>query len=338
MTVAPSNTVSIRVVRELLHTVEHAGISRATFLQATQLDSSQLDSQDARISRSAIHRLCELAIELTENPALGLHWGEGLDPNAFAPISHLLSHSPTLRDAFESLTRFQAVLSDDLGYALIERDDQVIVRCSSLSGESLAVQRFVAEMLVTGLYRLVRFFNPRGRMACVSLAYSAPAYRDEYTRVFEAAERFDQPFTGLVFDSALMSSSSPHRDEDLHEALRSVVERRVVRLSQQTPFARKVYDVLVQQRSPQRMDMDAVARRLGLSTRSLRRRLSDEGKPYGAIVNEACAVAAKRLLLETQHTIQEVAYEIGFSEPAAFHRAFKRWTGMTPSEFRQHGR
>jgi AraC-like DNA-binding protein len=328
-------TVSIWVVRGLVHTVEQAGVPRDKLFRAAGLDPSQLDSPEARLPRWVVYRLCELATEFTADPALGLHWAESPDGSAFAPLSHLIAHAATLRQAFDALSQFQPLLSDHFGYERFERDNKVTVQCLNLPGESLAIQRFVAEMLVIGVWRLVRFFNPRVRVERVSFAYPAPAYKSEYTRVFDGAERFDEPFTGIVFDSAFMNAPSPSKDVDLHEALRSVAERRVLRLTERTPYAQRVRDVLVSLGSPHQSDMRAAARALGISVRSLRRRLAAEGKAYNAILKDACAIVAKRLLLDRRRTIQEAAYELGFSDTTAFHRAFKRWTGMTPSAFRQ---
>jgi AraC-like DNA-binding protein len=322
------------VVRGLLHTVEQSGVSQLRLLRAANLDPLQLDSAEARLPRWVVYRLCELAMELTGDPALGLHWGERLDTSAFPPISHLISHTATLRQAFEALARFQPLLSDQLGFELIERDGKVIVQCHNMPDESLPTQRFVAEMIVIGMFRLVRFFNPLAQLDRVSFAYAAPSYQGDYARVFERAARFDQPFTGIVFDSALMNTASPYKDADLHDALRSIVERRVLRLIERAPYAQRVSDFLVQQSSPQQCAMATVASALGLSVRSLRRRLADEDKAYGTVVNEACAIVAKRLLVE-RPTIQEAAFEMGFAGTTAFYRAFKRWTGTTPSAFRK---
>src|SRR5262249_48691500 len=112
-------------------------------------------------------------------------------------------------------------------------------------------------------------------------------------------------------------------------------ERRTMRLTHGVPYALRVREFLVQQGSPRRIDMETVARALGLSVRSLRRRLASEGKPYSAVENDALAIVAKHLLRDKQRTIHETAYEMGFSDTTTFHRAFKRWTGTTPSAYRE---
>jgi len=80
--------------------------------------------------------------------------------------------------------------------------------------------------------------------------------------------------------------------------------------------------------------MRTVARALGLSVRSLRRRLVAEGVSYTSVANDALAMVAKHYLVDEQYSIQQTAHEMGFSDPRAFHRAFKSWTGMTPDAFR----
>ena len=314
------------VVRALVDAVETAGVSQGKFLRAAHISPEQLDALDARVSRSEVYRLCELAMDLTGDPALGLHWSDRLNVNSFHLVSDLLSHAPTLRQAFESLFRFHQLLTDHAMFELQERADKVLVTTMLAPGESPRIQRFLAEMQLVGFFRLLRVFNPHARPDRASFAYPAPNYRADYRRILEGTECFDQRITGLVFDRALMGSVSPYNDEDVHNALRSIAERRLLRLTHRTPFALRVRDLLVKCPPDERPEMKNIARSLGLSVRSLRRRLSAEGHTYNAV--------AKDLVRHPKRTIQETAFEMGFSDASAFNRAFKRWTGTTPRAFR----
>jgi AraC-like DNA-binding protein len=196
------------------------------------------------------------------------------------------------------------------------------------------MQRFASEMLVVGLTRLISSFSPQARVDSVSFEYATPEYEQEYARVLEVTPTFGQPATSIVFDRALMNVVSLHRDEDVHEALRAVAERRIRRLTQDASFTSRLRDLLIEQGRTQQPDMDRVARTLGLSKRSLRRRLVAEGSSYKTVVKEALALVAKQYLRDKRLTIQETAYEMGFADTSTFHRAFKRWTGRTPSVYR----
>lgn len=327
-------TLSGRIVQALLEAVEMVGVPRMRLLRAAQLEPGQLDIAQDRIPCSEVYRLCELAVDLTGDPALGLHWAEKLNGDTFNPVSHILAHAATLRQAFESLSQFGRLLTDQPSHELHEFEDTVTVLCVPPPSAALRVRRFTAEMLLTSLVRLIRSFSVHARPIRVNLDYPAPSYGAEYTRVFGGTERFDQPYSGIVFDRALMNAVSPHKDEDVHSALRSIAEQRVLQLTARVPYSVRVREFLVQHAPSGRAEMETVARSLGLSVRSLRRRLDAEGKTFNAAANEAQAIVAKNLLGNTQRTIQEVAYELGFADTTSFHRAFKRWTGATPLEYR----
>jgi AraC-like DNA-binding protein len=333
-----TSTVSMLVVRGLVGAVERAGSERVELLRAAGLDPGQLEPGDGRLPLRDVYRICGAALDLTGDPALGLHWAERWTGTAFVPVSYLIAHSRSLRHAFESLSRYGTLLSDEPGYELLERGSSVTLRCSTPADEPLRVRRFIAEMVVASFFRILRARNAPGQPERVSFEYAAPAYGEEYARVFDGAARFEQPFTGLVFDRALLDSAQPNQDEGIHEAMRTLAERRVSRLAQQVPYALRVRELLIERGWPGRVDMQAVARALGLSVRSLRRRLASEGKAYAQLEHDAFTIVATRLLRDQRRTIQEAAYEMGFSDTSTFHRAFKRATGTTPSKYRQSQR
>jgi AraC-like DNA-binding protein len=332
---SPDSTVSMLIVRGLVEAVERLGVPGHQLLKAAQLAPELLEAGDTRMPIATIFQLCELATELTGNPAFGLHWAERIGEGTFLPVSPLIAHASTLRRGLDALSRFYPLLCDTPSFEFTEQGDTVALCVVGLSGDSARMQRFMSEMIVGGFYRIVRYFKPASRIESVSFSYPEPSYVEAYARVFDDLQRFDQPFTGMVFESAVLDRPAPHEDREIHEALESLAERRLLRVKNRFSYALRVREVLVNNGTPQRSDMETVARAMGLSVRSLRRSLEAEGTSFSGIVNELLAKTAQQLLQDEQRTIQEIAYEMGFSDASTFHRAFKSWTGMTPSTFRK---
>lgn len=327
------STISIRVAQGLVDAVAASGIDRKTFLAKAQFDTSVLDDEDGRLPRSHMFRLCELALDLTGDEAFGLHWGEQCTDSTFTPLSHLIAHSANLREGFQTLFEFQRLMTDEVRYELVEEGEHVTLRLHSASDGAPRICKFVTEMEAVGIYRLMRSFGADVRPEYVNFAYRAPDYRSEYARIFHGIERFEQPFSGLTFSRTLMSSVPPHKDDDVRSALQAIASRRVLRLTKRTPYALRVRDQLVKLGPCVRSDMSQVAHELGMSVRSLRRRLEAEGETFNAVANEAAAIIAKQLLEDKHKSIQEAAFEMGFADASGFHRAFKRWTGVTPRSY-----
>ena len=330
--------MSMQIVQGIVAAVERTGVPRRKYLRAAELEEGSLDDPEQRLNREEVFRLTELALDVSDDPAFGLHWCEGLSQHSFALLSNLLAHAPNLRNAFQTLFQFGKLLNDDMQLELVERDGAAILRCDGPIGNSLRYERIVAEMVTLGMYMLIRQFDPDATVERVSFAYAAPDYRREYTRVFTSAERFSQPFTGLVFDAALLDAQSPYKDENLLINLRSVAEQRIARLGRTTPYWQQVAEFLRQQPAPHRVMMADVAQALSVSERSLQRSLTASGRSYRTIANAAAAATATRLLERDLLSIKQTAHEMGFSEPSSFHRAFKRWTGKTPGVLRSRPR
>jgi AraC-like DNA-binding protein len=327
--------VSMRVVRTLVDAVAQSGVPQADFLRAAGLDLERFSQTDARLPRSELFRLFELALEVTGDPAFGLHSIEHMASDALNPIGALVVHSATLREALNVIQEFRGLLGDEASFRIEEEDGKALVRVDALPDENMRVRRFLAEVVIAGLFRTIRRFRCEACVDYVAFEYPSPDYEPEYARIFEGLARFERSFTGLSLDSRLLSAAAPHPDADLHQALRVFARRRVAQLKGSVPYAARVHQFLVWQRPPRDMRMAAVASALGVSARTLRRHLAAEGRSFASVLGEAQAVIAKSCLLDEQRTIVETAAELGFADATGFHRAFKRWTGLTPSQFRR---
>lgn len=330
--------VSMRVVQNLVNSVAEAKVSPAALLRATPLDVAGLGSLDRSVPRTTLYQLIERALELTGDPALGLHSMEKLPSEALDPIAALVNHSSTWQEAMSSVQEFRGLLSDDAGFRIREEAGKLIVQSIHTPAQSLLVRRFLAEITYSGLFRVIQRFRAEAHIDHISFEYSAPSYVSEYTRIFRGLARFDQPQTSLRFDPALMTVAAPYPDAELHQTLSALARRRLLKNPHQLPYSMRVYQSLIWQKSPRDIKMSSTARSLGVSVRTLRRYLTAEAKSYADIVNEALVTIAKTSLRDERRTIMETALDLGFADNTSFHRAFKRWTGLTPMEYQRENR
>jgi AraC-like DNA-binding protein len=325
-------SLSVVLVRALIECVEHLGIRREAFLEAARLSSDIIDQSDGRISLEDYDTLQEVARTLTGEQALGLRMGEVASATTHSVTAHLVAYAPTLGDAIDGLVRYQRLLT---GRPIISlrQDATTATLLYDVAPGTLECRRFRAEVAVTGFCRMVRFFGRDRGPDLVAFEHEAPPYRAEYARLFDGAEQFSRSFSGLVFPRELLSASQMHGDPEFHAALRSQAEKKLSRLLGETSYAERVREHVLDPRATNRRDMASAARALGLSPRSLRRKLQREGASFSDVVDDALAALAKRLLADEARSIEATAYELGFSAPSAFHKAFKRWTGVTPKDY-----
>jgi AraC-like DNA-binding protein len=191
------------------------------------------------------------------------------------------------------------------------------------------------EFIVGSSLRLLRLFaGAAGTLSSAHFTYPAPAHRSEYARVFGGVERFEEPFTGIAVHRRLLDARQLCHDAELERDLRVHAEARLRRSTTPNVYAKRVRDGLLECTVSGQTDMKTLAARLGMSERSLRRHLAAEGVSFPSLRIEALSEQAKLLLAEPARPIKEIASTMGFSDVTAFHRAFRRWTGMTATAFR----
>lgn len=327
--------VSIILVRGVVEAVERIGIARDDLLHAAGLERERLGDGAGRASFTEYDRLQCAAVELTGDDALGLHIGERTNSVAFNVFASSIGHAATLREGVTTFLRFESLLHDGPSSSFHEARQTATLCFRPIRGTACG-ERFNAEMFVAAFLRLVRHFagpDTSVRRACFE--YAAPHYVSEYSRIFQEAECFEQPFTGIEFDRALLNRVSLHADEAMHQMAEAQASRQMTRVLRETTFATRVLEYLTAGAAAERPEMNEVAQRFGMSARSMRRRLDSEGVRYPELVDKALATLAQRMLRDPKQSIASVAYQMGFSAPSAFHRAFKRWTGITPEHYRK---
>lgn len=326
--------VSILMVRALVGVVESAGATRDQFFAASGLDPRVLEDGNAWLPISTYQHSIDAAISVSGDPAFGLHMGERASTAMFDVLGPLAAHASTLRHCVDTMTRYSRLVAEGYEPRLHEAGKQASIRFAALRGD-LASVRLTAEFAMSALLQMLRqFAGHRAKPSRVSFAYPEPAYVAEYKRVFGDAVRFDQPHTEVSFPQSWLDKPQLYQSPHLYSVLKSQAELSLGRLERDATYTARV-EQLLSDNSPRQMTMDEVARELGMSRRSLRRRLEAEDTSFGDLAERNRITTAKRMLENPRRSIQETAFALGFAAPAAFHRAFKRWTGMTPKQYQE---
>ncbi len=326
-------SVAVPMVRALIEVVEHAGVPRREFLKAAGLLEHRLSDGDQRFTLKEYDGIVHVALDLTRDEALGFRLAEN-GQAAFALVANLIALAPTLRDALEIGSQFGSLLFLDTRQRLDESTHLARIR-HEFPRTSARADRLHAEFVIVGLARLIGLFaGPEARISGAHFEHAA-AVHPEYSRVFKGAERFNQSFTGLEFPRKLLDVRQLHHDPRLY-ALMHAEARRSIDMGARGPSHAERIKRYLSARPPGRIpNMGVAARELGMSVRSLRRRLSEEGVSYRALVQARLEEAAIQALQTPGRSVQEAAFATGFSDCTAFHRAFKHWTGVTPAAFQR---
>ncbi len=239
--------------------------------------------------------------------------------------------APTLGEALRQWVRYLNLLDDAVEVALDTRGDRAILRVARESEAPAPASHELCFALVADHAR--RLVAAPVRLTAVELAHRAPGDVAAYRAWFDAPVQFGAGETQLVLPRAALdlalTSSDPGLLAVLTRAADELAQRTAADPSMTAQVARVLRDVLRDDAG----NVDVVAKRLGMTARSLQRRLKDEGSTFQAVRDDVRKELATRYL-DDGLALAVISFLLGFSEPSAFFRAFKRWTGLTPLEAR----
>jgi AraC-like DNA-binding protein len=327
------HTLLSAVVAGVLEVAVRLGHDRDALMAAAGLDAAMLADPDARLPVEHDLRLWQA---LSRAP-VGLDVGERLGTASMGVVGYALQHGATVGDALAWLERYRAVLHPDLVPRLERRagpegERAVFVKVVPPPFARLHEPVYAQAAATVAVMRALTGRDVRAR----SVAYPMPRPRDpeRHERWFGCPVSWGGPTLEVAFDAAVLALPLPRAEP----ALFGYLARRVEALHGALPAsagwtdrARREIGALLPQGEPRLGD---VARRLAVSERTLHRRLAEEGARFAALVEEARRERATLLLDDARMGSSEIAFLLGYAEPAAFFRAFRRWTGVTPQRWR----
>ncbi|AYC31773.1 AraC family transcriptional regulator [Pseudomonas cavernae] len=325
--------VPLAYVEALLQLAGEWGIARAELLAAARLKPEVLGNPNGRLSFIDFNLLVSAVMLRSDEPALGLVLGQRLNVSTHGILGYAVLSSANLGKAIQFALKYYRVLGLTFELEMVEDGDCVELRAS----ESMplgALNRFAAESLLTSLYTIARFLvGGELQGVQVGFAYPPPSYAPRYQAVFAAPVAFEQPYHRLSLPRAYLQRPMALANPATVQMCEQQCEALLASLDVQDALLTRVRRLLLA-RPGDFPDLDSAARALHTSGRSLRRHLADMGTSYQQVLDDVRKRLALEYLGTTHLPLFEIASLLGFSDPSNFRRAFKKWTGKLPSDYR----
>ena len=306
---------------------------RPLFVQAG-LNPDQLHDPNARYPVRAMTRLWNLAVQATGDDCFGLVAAGFWHPTTFHALGYAWLASDTLKHAFERLVRYIHLVSN-AGNVSMQTDTSGYRVALGLRVPDIQPSPAALDASFAAIVRMCRTsygedFAPRR----VQLAHSRPACAERFESFFCCPVDFDTTPSTLLLDSRQLDAELSTANAELAHASDNIISQYLAHLDR-THIAPQVKAKLLDLLASGKLNEAQMAVALNQSERSLQRKLRAEGTSFSQLLEETRRELAQRYIENSRLSITETAYLLGFAEPANFTRAFRRWTGQTPSDYRQ---
>jgi AraC-like DNA-binding protein len=338
--------VSVSFVYPIVRTMVMKGIDKTDFLRKANIEESLLLNTEARLPEEDFERLTELAAALTEDDAFGLHQGTYMEVSDLGVLGYVMLHSKTIRHALAAYQKYNVIVCNAFNISLEEEGegDDVTLEISFQDPDPdprssfyphQSPSRHCMEDMASSLYHLMIKLSCRPiSLKEVHFTHGAPLVIDEYASVLGVTPQFGQASNRLRISKGVLEYPILFADAKLLGTFEAIADEARQRLLQGRAFTDQLYNWIMQSMPTYIPSLKDTAKAFHMSIRSIQAKLAQEHTTYQDIVNRVRKELAVGYLAKPEYKIGEVAYLLHFSEPSAFQSAFKKWTGVTPRQYR----
>jgi len=332
-------TVMAGYARALLELAVAKGASPQALAERSRIDADALQDADARIPFAKFVALMRAGKELSGDPALGLHFGEAIDLSKISIVGLIGRACETMAEAFVQLNRYRGlVIEVDLAtaerFGLANGDGGIWMIDNRRNPDDFPeLTESTMARIVCGCNRMIAESGGSGEapaVKAVHFTHADPGYRAEYERIFRAPVTFGSDKNAMLVDPSWPAHRLAIQPRYVFGVLSAHAEALLANLERSKTTRGRVESLLLPALHAGDIGIEAVADKMGISRWTLARKLKAEGVTFEQCLDELRHKMALHYLSGKKASVNETAYLVGFSEPAAFSRAFKRWTGKSP--------
>src|SRR5262245_13471932 len=307
-------------------------------LKQVGLQKADLDNPENRLPQASVLRLIERAAELTGDASYGLRLGASRNPRDRGLLGFVALNSPTLMDAMTNMQRFYKIAREGGEFEIERKGAQVALRFR-VSDPTLRGLRHNSEFLAATIVRGCRDLTCQSIFPIrAEFIHDQPSGSVEYANILGYPVKFGSDWDAVIYAEETTGLPVKGADTKLLELLKATCQGLLGPAPKARDLVREVQQLVIERLPTGSASIDSIAKELSMSSKTLERRLAKRGQSFSALLDRTRFNAVTHYLEETDMRLTQVAYLAGCTEPAALVRAFKRWTGETPSKFRERPR
>jgi AraC-like DNA-binding protein len=330
-------SVSMGWVRTVVAAAARHSVPAPALLAAAGMPADALERD--RWAVDDITRLWRAAERCTGDPGFGLKVGAGVTPASLANVSFALQSAATLREALGLVQRYQRLISDAGRFQMLPGETATWVVYHPCQGQ-LAFSPLQIEAVLAAVVTLAGWLSgtalpPATAPRRVQFSQAQLGPLAGYRQVFGCPVEFEQAFSGLLIDNTVLDQPLPHADRQLAQVHQRYTAAQLAALGSSGIRATDLVDWLAAFPGPHLPRRADAARALGVSVRTLARRLAEQGRSWESLLDDLRRERALAAVADPQRPLADIAQALGFAEASTFYRAFHRWTGMPPARWRR---
>jgi len=334
-TMARPLKIAARPATFVVNDLKRRGISADALLKEVGLRRIDLDDPENRIPYTAVLGLIERAATITGDASYGLRLGAARDQHDSGLLGFVLLNSATLFDALVNLQRYFRVIGDGEDFEIERGGPHVTLKFRETDPDLRGLRHdsdYIAGMIVRACRDMTRKRSVSPVRA--EFIHARPNRPVEYAEFLGCPVRFQADWDALVFAEDTLRLPVADADNRLLKALEQACRKILGPTPRKQDIVHDVRELIIDSLTKGAPRFEDVAKQLNMSSRTLERRLSGRGTTFSTLLDDVRCRLAKQYLADTDVGLDKLAYLLGYSEPAALVRAFKRWTNMTPMQFR----
>jgi len=326
-------TIHASLVKELYYYAIQQGAPHEHLITMTGLETAHFENLDGRIPLHKLVTLWHAAVELTQNPALGLQIGAQSDPKNAGIISLVCMNAPTLGEMLSRIIRYMRLIAESDRFELVEENECVRFVFQIEAPEAFTIYG-IERTFTMGLNWINTFVGTNIKPKEVHFQYRRPDYIHEYDRIFSCPLFFEQEGNTIVFDKNILNIPAISYNVYLDELIQKQTKQLLDELGTDKEIKWQTQQLILKQLPTGDLNVDIISEKMNMSRRTLARKLKEENTSFQDLLEKTRKELATDYLKRNTLSINDIAFMLGFSESSAFSRAFKRWCGHNPQEYR----